>query len=216
MMEKNMQPSALLLVSSHCPHCHALEALLRERMDNGVLGELNIIDIEQSPEVAQQLGVRSVPWLQLGDFIFDGAMTPAELDNWIERTGSADGFSSYISFLLEHGQLAKAIEWIEQGKASLTNIIPLLADPDAKMNVRVGLGAILEHFEDTPAIREISPELVVMLDDPHPAIRIDACHYLSLTHSVDAIEPLTIRLDDIDAQVREVARESIEELRDNT
>lgn len=185
---------------------------MRERLAKGRIGGLDVINIEQHPELAQQYGVRSVPWLRLGDFVFDEALTPADLDGWIALAKEGGGQARYIAYLLERGKLVKAIEWIEKGNAGLTAVIPILADPDAKMNVRVGIGAILEHFEDTPVIREIVPELIALLSDSHPAIRTDACHYLSLTHSSDAIEPLKKMLDDEDEQVRQVARESIEAL----
>ena len=127
-MSKSIKPHALLLVSSHCPHCHALETLLRERMAKDLLGELDIINVEQRPEVAQRYGVRSVPWLQLGNFIFDEALTPADLDSWIEHVKEGRGQSRYVTYLLEHGKLAKAIEWIEQGNATLKAVIPMLSD----------------------------------------------------------------------------------------
>lgn len=211
-MNQSEKPKALLLISSLCPHCHALETLLHERMEKGILGEFKITNIEQSPEVAKQYSVRSVPWLCLGSFIFNEALTPAELDRWIALVQTSSGQSHYIEYLLERGQLIKAIEWIENNNASLQVVIPLLANPDTKMNVRVGVGAILEHFEDTQAIRDIVPELIFLLKDSNPSVRTDACHYLSLTHSMDVMESLKAMLDDADQQVREVAQESIEDL----
>jgi thioredoxin-like negative regulator of GroEL len=173
-----------------------------------------MINIEEHPEVAQQHGVRSVPWLQLGEYVFDEAMTPAELDGWIAAAGEGGGAARYLGHLLEKGQLAKAITWIETGHATLRDVIPLLADAETKINVRVGVGAILEHFEDTGAIRAILPDLLGLLEDDNPATRLDACHYLALTHAGEAVVPLTTMLDDDDAQVREVARESIDALRE--
>ena len=211
-MNQADNPKTILLVSSHCPHCHTLETLLRERMANGLLGSLDVINIEQFPEVAQQYGVRSVPWMQLGDFVFEEVLAPAELDGWIAQVREGRGQAQYIMHLLERGKLVKAIEWVEKGNATLKAIISILADPDAKMNVRLGVGAILEHFEDSKAIRAIIPDLVALLSDSNPVIRTDVCHYLSLTHSSDAVEALQKMLDDEDQQVRQVARESIEAL----
>lgn len=212
-MNISHDPVVLMLVSTHCPHCHALEKLLRERMDKGLLGKLDVINIEHSPDVARQHGVRSVPWLQIGDFIFNGSMTPAELDQWVTHVKAGTGQSDYIAYLLENGKLTKAIEWVEQGNTTLNSVIPLLEDIETKMNVRVGIGAILEHFEDTRAIREIIPDLIGLMQNENSSIRTDACHYLSLTHSMDIIESLKKMLDDEDSQVREVARESIEALK---
>ncbi|WP_455217382.1 HEAT repeat domain-containing protein [Kaarinaea lacus] len=211
-MNESIKPGAMLMVSTYCPHCHALNALLDERRKTGALGKLEVINIDHSPEVARQLGIRSVPWLKLGEFIFDGAMTPAELDRWITHAKNDSGQSDYVAYLLEHGKLGKAIEWVEQGRVTLEAVIPLINDLDAKMNVRVGVGAILEHFEGSPAIREIIPDLIGLMQNDHPAIRTDACHYLSLTGSMDVIESLKKLLDDNDEQVRQVAQESIDAL----
>jgi len=211
-MNSTDKPKALLLVSSHCPYCHTLETMLQESLKNELLGELDVINIEKAPGLASQYGVRSVPWLQLGKFLFGEVLTPTDLDKWIEHARKGNGHSEYIGYLLEHGQLAKAVEWIEQGNATLEDVLPLLANLDAKMNIRVGAGAILEHFEGLPALREIIPGLISLLKNDNPAIRTDACHYLSLTHSRDVLEPLKSMLDDEDQQVREVAGESIENL----
>lgn len=213
-MNESSKPGAMLLVSTHCPHCHNLTTLLNERKETGALEKLDVINVDHSPEVAQQYGVRSVPWLQLGKFIFDGAMTPAELDRWIVHAKNGNGQSDYIAYLLERGKLEMAIEWIEKGEATLNTVVPLLEDVDAKMNVRVGVGAILEHFEGSQSIREIIPELIGLMQNDHPTIRTDACHYLSLTGSMDVIESLKKMLDDNDEQVRQVARESIVTLKE--
>lgn len=215
-MNMTNTPNAFLLVSSHCPHCHALETLLRERAARGLLGGLEVVNVEQRPEIAQRNGVRSVPWLKLDSLVFDEAPTPAELDSWLAQIKAGGGESRYVTHLLERGRLANAIEWIEHGGVTLQSVAPLLADMEVKMNVRLGAGAILEHFENTPALRAIIPELLVLLDNRNPSIRTDACHYLSLTHSVEVVAPLTKMLDDEDQQVREVAGESIEALTHDT
>lgn len=211
-MEQTSKPKALILVSGHCPHCYALEKLLQDRMARAMLEELEVINIEQSPEIAQQYGIRSVPWLRLGGFAFDEALMPAELDKWIELATHDNGLSRYIVHLLEHGKLAKAIEWIEKNSVSLKAVVSILIDPDTKINVRVGIGAILEHFENTDTIREILPDLVSLLQESSATVRTDVCHYLSLTHDRKAIEPLKGMLEDQDLQVRQVAKESIEVL----
>ena len=206
------KPVAVLLTSTHCPHCRSLKSLLMERNASGQLQQLDVIDIEQSPEVAQQYHVRSVPWLQLGDFVFDKALSPGELDYWINESTSDSGISHYLGYLLENGKLGNAIEWLEQGRATLQDVIPLLSNPDTKLNVRIGIGAIMETYEDTATIREIIPDLIGLIQHSHTTIRTDVCHYLSLTHSNDVIEPLTAMLADEDQQVRLTAKESLEEL----
>jgi len=212
-MNTNEKVVALLLVSTRCPHCHKLQSLLQERMEKGLLTELEIINVENTPDVAQHYGVRSVPWLRLGSFVFDEVITPAELDRWIEQVKAGTGESHYINYLLEHGKLARAIEWIEHENVALNTVIPLLTDETTKINVRIGIGAILEHFAGTPAIKAIIPDLSVLLQNSNHTVRTDACYYLSLTHSPDVIESLQKLLEhEENVQVRQVAMESIEEL----
>ena len=57
-------PDALLLISTHCPHCPAVLAALAELVKQGAIGRLEVVNLEQHPEVGQALGVRSVPWLR--------------------------------------------------------------------------------------------------------------------------------------------------------
>lgn len=211
-MTQTHKPDALLLVSTHCPHCHRLETLLREREEKGELGNLDTINIEQSPDTAQQYNVRSVPWLRLGPFVFDEALASAELDRWIREVKQGRGQSRYIAYLLGRGRLNQAIEWLENGHGSLDAVIRIIADADAKINVRVGVGAILEHFENTDVIRAIISDLVLLLHDRNPTIRTDAAHYLSLTHSREVIASLKAMLEDENEEVRQVAAESIEAL----
>jgi glutaredoxin len=211
-MKTDHKLTATLLVGSHCPHCHALESLLRQRLESGALETLDVFNVENSPELTQQYNVRSVPWLQLDGLIFNQALSPSELDDWISNIRAGTTQRRYIAHLLEHGDLPAAIEWIEQGKASLKVVVDLLSETDSKLNVRIGIGAILEHFEDSDAIRSISNDLISLLNSDDVTIRTDACHYLSLTHSNTAIGALEKMLEDKHPQVREVARESLEVL----
>jgi HEAT repeat protein len=148
----------------------------------------------------------------LEGLVFEEALTPSELDGWIQHAAGDSARSHYIAYLLAKGRLAQAIAWIEQGHATLKDLVPLLEDPEAKMNLRLGVGAILEHFEGAQAIRIMIPDLVALLQNSHAAIRTDICHYLSLTHSREVIPVLEKMLEDEEQEVRQTAKESIEVL----
>ena len=102
--------------------------------------------------------------------------------------------------------------WLEQGKLALRDILPLLSDPETKLSIRIGIGAIMEHYEGTPAIRQLIPGLADIVPQADLATRIDLCHYLSLTHSKDVTQVLTALLADRDRQVCQAAQEGLDEL----
>jgi len=204
-----IKPSALLLTSSQCPHCHSLEQLLTQRQSSGQLGELDVVNIEKSPEIAQQLGIRSVPWLRLGVLEFDSAPTSDELDDWLNLSGQA-ALSAYLGYLLQNGKLQNVLEWIEQDKAGLSDLLPLLVDPEVKLNVRIGIGAVMESFEGHDQLKALYNNLVQFCQHKDPVVRIDACHYLALSHLPQALGVINKMLNDEHEHVREVAAESIE------
>ena len=203
---------ALLLISTQCPHCHVMQGLLQERYQDGRLAGLEVINIDQSPETAQTYAVRSVPWLQLNDFEFDGVLTPIELDRWIEKTLDQDANTAYLEYLLLNGKLSSAIAWLERGKASIADLLPLIVKEDVKINVRIGIGAVLENFEGSSTIREVITELAAMAVHHSPTVRADVCHYLMLTHAPDSVVHIEKMLQDEDEHVREIARDSLAEL----
>ena len=179
----------------------------------GLLDQMEIINVETAPEIVEQFGVRSVPWMQLDGYIFDEALSSTELDQILASNDETPPEARYISYLLEHGKLSKAIERIEQGLCSLNIVVEMLVDPMVPLNVRIGIGAILEHFEDSDEIRVLIPTLLELLQNSSAVLRTDACHYLSLTHSAEVVGPLRQMLEDEDAEVRQVALESLEVLR---
>jgi len=210
-MKKVNGPSALLLISTHCPHCHIMQELLLQRVADGCLDGLDVINIDESLEQAQAYNVRSVPWLKLNSFEFDHALTPAELDRWITKTTSADANTEYLEYLLQNGKLGQAIARLDQGLASFAELLPLIIKDDVKMNVRIGVGALFEHYEGETAITSIVGELAVMADHLNPMVRADVCHYLMLTRTPESREIIERMLHDKDTQVREIAHDSLAE-----
>ena len=75
-------PDALLLKTSSCPHCPIVLKALQALEAEGSIGELTVINIEDQPELADELGVRSVPWTRIGPFELAGLRTEQELRDW--------------------------------------------------------------------------------------------------------------------------------------
>lgn len=208
-----MSPAnALLLVSPTCSYCKGMRKALTTLADTGALSSVTVVDITEQPEMAEQLGVRSVPWLRLGEFVFEGAHTPGELEKWIETFGQPNGWSVYLAHLLATGQLALAERLLRNDPGRLAALMDLAGNPDTEMNIRIGIAAILEGLQGSSTARQLIPLLSGLAQSRHATIRADACHYLVLTGSGEAIPVLQRYTDDDDPVVREIAVDGVAEL----
>ena len=205
-------PDALLLISTHCPHCPAMLASLADLVKQGVIGRLEAVNLEQHPEVGQALGVRSVPWLRLGRIELAGAHSKTELADWAAKADSAPGLADWFHLLLKEGQLPRALAAIEADPALLAAVLPIVGNVDASLNVRLGAGVLLENFAGSDALRALLPRLGELSQHADARVRADACHYLGLTGAAAARPWLQARTADDDADVREIAAESLQAL----
>lgn len=205
-------PDALLFVSAHCPNCAAVLTALSEMVKAGGLGELRVVNVEQRPEAARVHGVRSVPWVRIGPFELTGLRSRQELEAWVARVGSPQGLADWFHTLLKEGELAHVLEEVKRQPEGLAALLPIVANPEASLNVRVGAGAVLESFSGQPALQALLPRLAELSADADARVRADACYYLGLTGDPAARPYLQARLDDPDAQVREIAAESLQAL----
>ncbi|MBI3432478.1 MAG: HEAT repeat domain-containing protein [Hydrogenophilales bacterium] len=203
-------PDALLLISTHCPHCPAMLASLADLLKQGAVGRLEAVNLEQHPEVGQALGVRSVPWLRLGRIELAGTHSKAELAEWAAKADSEAGLADWFHLLLKEGQLARVQSAIEADPALLTAVLPIVGNVEASLNVRLGAGVLLEEFAGTDTLRALLPRLSELSQHEDARVRADACHYLGLTGDAAAKPWLEARIDDEDADVREIAAESLQ------
>lgn len=205
-------PDALLLLSTHCPHCPAVLAALADLLKQGAIGRLEAVNIEHRPEIAQALGVRSVPWTRLGRIELPGSHSRAELADWAAKAGTEDGLADWFHVLLKEGQLPRVQALIEQEPALLAAVLPIIGNVDASLNVRLGAGVLFETFAGTPALQTLIPRLGALSQHDDARVRADACHYLGLTDDHSARPWLDARRDDDDADVREISAESLAHL----
>jgi thioredoxin-like negative regulator of GroEL len=208
-------PDALLLLTSSCPFCPTVLAALGELVKTGTVGRLEVVNIESHPEVAKQHDVRSVPWVRLGPFELDGLRSKAELELWARRAGSREGLAEYLSELLSTGGLKRVVTHIAREPQALAALLLLLGNPDTSLHVQVGIGAVMEELRGTPALAAIIDELGTLTRNEEPRVRGDACHYLALSLSARAIPYVQSLLTDTNADVREVARESLAALQNH-
>lgn len=205
-------PDALLLISTTCPHCPAMLSSLADLVKQGVIGRLEAVNLEQHPEIGQTLGVRSVPWLRLGRIELAGMHSKAELAEWANKADSDAGMADYFHMLLKEGQLPRAQAMIEADPTLLAAVLPIVGNIEASLNVRLGAGVLLENFAGTDTLQALLPRLGELSQHADARVRADACHYLGLTGNPAARPWLEARRDDDDADVREIAAESLEKL----
>ncbi len=210
---KNITPPAvLMLMGPRCSYCGPMMQILTELLKAGKMMELRIVNIENAPQLAAELGVRSVPWLQIGPFELAGSRTKQELSLWLERASSFDGVSDYLEEVLAEGNIDYARKLVARYPQALENVIDLMADPEAKINVRLGIGVIIEEMAETEPFKAVIPRLIDYLSDDDARVRGDACHYLSLTRDPSYIPHIEKLLSDESEEVREIAQDSLDEL----
>jgi len=127
------------------------------------------------------------------------------------RASLRDRAEQFQIWLLE-GQLKNVLAAVEKHPQALADLLPIVANPEANLNVRFGASAVLERYAGTPALMELVPALGLLAGHGDPRVRADACHILGLSGTPAAIKFLDARLDDPDAEVREIAAEGLEEL----
>jgi hypothetical protein len=205
-------PDVLMLTGEHCSFCGPMKIVLEELKDDGEIGQLEFISIEEKPGKANELGVRSVPWIQIGPFELSGSRSKNELSQWLSRAASGEGIRQYLEEMLAEGDIGAAEKLIRRSPQTLEYIIELMADADAKINVRLGVGVIIEDMAESEEFKTVIPQLVDYLTDPDARVRGDACHYLSLTKDSSVVAEIRSVLNDESDEVREIAQDSLEEL----
>ncbi|MCE5182460.1 MAG: HEAT repeat domain-containing protein [Betaproteobacteria bacterium] len=205
-------PDVLLLLAPDCPYCPAMLESLAGLLKEGVIGRLEAVNVAIHPERAAELGTRTVPWVKIGPFELEGALTPGELRRWAEQADNLDGMADYFFRMLKNGRRAKVEEMARQAPLRLQALVHLMKNPDTSMAVRIGIGAVLEELHGSGLTEAIIPDLGALTRDGDALTRADACHFLSLIGGPEVASYLRASLDDENKEVREIASESLEEL----
>jgi HEAT repeat protein len=158
------------------------------------------------------LGVRSVPWLRIGRLELTGQRSREAIGQLIERSQSPNGVSDHYHDLLRDGDLAQVLTMVGRHPESLAELLPIVANPEASINVRIGAGVVFEEYAGQPPMQALADRLGELTGHADARVRADACHYLGLTGAETAKAYLFDCLQDDDSEVREIAGESLEAL----
>src|SRR5665647_1201606 len=133
------------------------------------------------------------PWLRLGPFTLTGVHSPTELRLWAEWANGEEGTAHYIEHLLTQGGYKQAAAFIDADTQRLKPLLAIVADPGAKLEVRLGVSALLESHAYSPSLQNLLPQLAELSRHADHRVRADACHLLGLTLSLIHISEPTRR-----------------------
>ena len=201
---------AILFTSKQCPHCPAVSKILKELNQSGKLATLDVFDIAKDQAQAEQYNIRSVPWFKIAELEFQGLHSVGELSYWAEKAGSEEGILRYFIENLEAGKLSLVESLINHHPTWLNIAMQILADVMTPIQARIGLGAVVEGFANTPILEDTLPALEKFSQDGDHRIRGDACHYLGFINTPESKAILQRCLNDEHQEVREIAEDSLE------
>ena len=207
-------PDALMLLGTHCPHCPSVLNALATLLKAGTIGTLKAINIEQRPELARELGVRTVPWVRVGAFELEGLHSEKELKKWAEHAGTEAGMAAWLDELLSGGNIGKAGRLVQSRPDAMHALLALFADPEVQLNTRIGISAIMEDLQDSDLLKNTVDSLASLTRHADARIRGDACYYLALSGEQRAAQYVKPLLQDKDPDTRELAQESLHMLKD--
>ena len=147
------RPDVLLLIADGCAICPIVHKILNKLDGEGKIDHFEVVNIAQHPEKAAQYHVRSVPWFRIGDLEFQGLHSAAELDYWVSHALSDTGIARYLTEELEAGHLAAVEQLIRSHPHWLQIGLSIIADMEAPIQARIGLGAVFEGLQGDPLLQ---------------------------------------------------------------
>lgn len=208
----NTNPEVLLFIATGCQHCPAVLQSLSELIKAGDISALRVVNIQQHPELASELNIRSVPWVKIGPFELAGLRSKSELASWVQKVNDPAAMAEYFGEMMTSGELDKVQQMVEQQPEWFKVLVQLMADPETTLSVRLGVSAIIEDLAGQDILKNNIDVLGEHTHHTEARIRNDACFFLGLSHSRKAESYILPLLNDEDAEVRETAEEALEEL----
>jgi len=187
-------------------------AALAEMAKDGSIGRLEVVNVAVHPDLAEDLGVRSLPWVRIGPFELSGLRSRGELEAWAQRAGSESGMADYFHALLKEGGLVQVQAAIARRPPLLAALLPIVANPEASINVRIGASVVFEAHSGSDALRALLPQLIELSLHADRRVRADACFFLGLSRDAAARSALEHCSGDADAEVREIAVDGLAEI----
>lgn len=205
-------PSKLhLFIAPGCAYCSTMIQTLTELVKQAELAEVTISNIAADPDNPDFKGIRSVPALKYGNAWNTGAMTAEQIKQWLNKS-EQDAQIETINESFEQGQLDDIIADIALERINMSLLLKMLCDLQTPLTSRIGISAVFEHYEGNERLQALLPLICDQAKNEHDSIRVDIAYLLGLTQSQSAIACLEKLLDDEFDDVKEAAKESLENL----
>lgn len=209
-----------LFISTQCPHCTQALEILSTAVKEGSISGLKITNLNTLSNPGQYAHIRSVPFIQVGDFEFTGNLKKSELDAWVQASQNSNFASYYFSTLLMDGQINQVENFIKRKPNYWFELVKLAQDEDTKMQVRIGITAIFESssnaIEGIPQRDEMISSLLKATQTKNHALRVDLIYILSLIFTGlknnqkvhgQLKEFMTLALNDASDEIQEIAED---------
>ena len=209
-MPNNTLSELTLYIAPGCPHCPSMLTICCDFVKSGKLARLEIINIAEAMALAQDAGVRSTPYIKVGDFDFIGLHTEKELSEWLDKINSDEGLTQYFEQLFEQGQLEKANQMAMGNESYRKQLINMLVDIDTGLTSRIGITAVFESMQGKQELQSLVPLLCDKLSSEHPSVKVDLCYLLGLSKSPEALPCLHSLENDEFSDVRDAVKDAKE------
>lgn len=127
----------------------------------------------------------------------------------LRQAAAAPSLADRFHLLLKDGGLPEVRGAVADRPELLATLLPIVANPEASINVRIGASIVFEEHAGGPALRALVAQLGALAAHGDARVRADACFYLGLAGDPGARAYLSPRLEDESADVREIAAESL-------
>ncbi len=204
-----------LFVMSGCQLCPRMEALFKKMHEKGAISSLEITDLAQHPEIAEQYAIRSVPWYFIDGVAFNGLKSEHDIEQLLQQDDSAK-WQQILVEDLSSGQLAAAEKQVRAHNPARAAMMQLLAADDTALVVRIGLSAIIEALAGEGLLADYESRFVDLAHSDNPAIAQDAVYYLSLLNTDQGLQALKAIANDDSSLVHQQAEELLQEMAHET
>ncbi len=199
-----------LFVMQGCQVCPQMERIFEEMHQQGAIGGLEILDVQQHPKLAKQYNIRSVPYYLIDGVAFSGLKSRREIDQLLHQKDS-EKWREMIRESLSGGELDPVEQAVRQQPAAGEAMIVLLKDPLTPLLVRIGLTAVIETLAAEGLLDDYEQQFIEMTEHDDERIAVDALYYLSLINTAGSLAALQTLAEQGSQVMREHALELLQD-----
>ncbi|AEA47664.1 thioredoxin family protein [Archaeoglobus veneficus] len=202
----------IVFVAPFCPHCAKVVEIANKMAIANPDIKVRIVDVSVLPDLGGKYGVTSAPTVIInGEIKLVGELSENELVEWVAKANK-DYKLDYIVTLLREGRIDEVREMVERNPEDLDVLGDVLKQPE--IMARVGAMVLLERLfrEDPEKVRAVKEKIMKLLQSEDSTVLQDAAFILGKIGEKKDISALESLLKSEDSDVREAAKEAIEEI----